>query len=75
MKGKSDAHILFSNCHNCDGYEIVIGGWGNSQSALREGKQKQDTQQLVKTPNILSETEWRRFWITYTLKGNSVTIA
>ena len=75
VKGKSDAHILFSNCPNCDGYEIVIGGWGNTQSALREGKQKKDTQQKVSTPNILSEAEWRRFWITYTVQGNTVTIA
>ena len=75
VKGKSDAHILFSNCPNCDGYEIVIGGSGNTQSMLREGKQRKDTQQKVSTPNILSDTEWRRFWITYDTQGNFVTIA
>ena len=74
-KGKTDAHLLFSNCPDCDGYEIVIGGWGNTQSMLREGKQKKDTQQKVSTPNILSETEWRKFWWSYLEEGNTVRIS
>ena len=75
MKGKTDAHILYANCPTCDGYEIVIGGWGNTHSALRERKQKQDTQQKVSTPNFLSEREWRSFWISYVEEdNNTVTI-
>ena len=33
----SDATLLLSPCEDCDGYEIVIGGWSNSQSVIREG--------------------------------------
>ena len=33
----SDAILLLSPCEDCDGYEIVIGGWSNSQSVIREG--------------------------------------
>ena len=33
----SDATLLLSPCEDCDGYEIVIGGWSNTQSVIREG--------------------------------------
>ena len=37
MKGNDgDAHILLSDCSDCDGYEIVIGGGrGPNLSAIR----------------------------------------
>ena len=37
VKGFSDAHILLSPCDGCGkGYEIVIGGWNNKRSVIRE---------------------------------------
>ena len=36
----SNAHLLLSPCEDCDGYEIVIGGWSNTQSVIREGMQQ-----------------------------------
>ena len=37
VKGFSDAHILLSPCDGCGkGYEIVIGGWNNNRSVIRE---------------------------------------
>ena len=73
MKGEKGAFILLSNCQNCDGYLIGIGISANTQSFLSEDKQRTD-EQLVNTPNMLSATEWRRFWISYTFQTNSVTI-
>ena len=45
-------------------YEIVIGGWGNTQSVIRRSKQG-NTKIEASTPSILSPTEFRGFWITY----------
>ena len=39
VKSTSDATILLSSCDGCDGYEVVIGGWSNTKSIIREGKQ------------------------------------
>ena len=57
IKSASDAHILLSNCKNCDGYEIVIGGWQNTQSVIREKKQtpaEGNTKQQVKRHVLLT---------------------
>jgi hypothetical protein len=37
----NDAHILLSEKPNGEGhaYELVLGGWGNTQSALRKARQ------------------------------------
>ena len=74
VKGDSGARILLSNCENCHGYEIVIGGWDNSQSAIRDGKQKETNQFLTSTPNILSQTEFRQFWVKI-IKGDKIMIS
>ena len=40
MKTTSDAHIMLSPCYGCDGYEVVIGGWRNSKSVIRDKRGK-----------------------------------
>ena len=39
-RGRNDAHVLFSQCQGCNGIEIVVGGWGNTQSVIRSYKQE-----------------------------------
>ena len=42
MKAESDANILLAPDYGSDGYEIVIGGWDNTQSVIRDGKLNPD---------------------------------
>jgi len=78
VKAEYDAHIAFdSDEDDSDLYEIVIGGWGNSLSMVRRGKQGPNLgtgtvdkgsspgqRGWTETPSILSLSEYRAFWIT-----------
>merc|ERR1711988_1361587 len=65
VKGDRDANIMFSPCDGCDGYRILLGGWGNYQSFIREeGLESNEEATLVVTPGILSTEEFRRFFIS-----------
>ena len=83
MKTTSDAHVLLSPCKGCNGYEVVIGGWNNRKSIIREKKQGGDKgvvevglvreEELgykilssFQTTGILSDKEYRTFWIKTT---------
>jgi len=76
-RGHNDVHVLFSLCDGCNGFEIVIGGWSNRQSIIRGYKQEGsplDSGLWTETPNILSPTEMRRFWIDIKREGAGVKI-
>jgi len=65
VKGDRDANIMFSPCDGCDGYRILLGGWGNYKSFIREeGLESNEEATLVVTPGILSTEEFRRFYIS-----------
>ena len=69
VKTTSDAHVLLSPCKGCNGYEVVIGGWNNRKSVIREKKQGSDKGAVEVgglTPGILSDKEYRTFWIKTT---------
>lgn len=77
-RGSHDVHVLFSFCDGCDGFEIVIGGnlLGNLKSIIRGKKQEGNlfSRLWTETPNILSPTEMRSFWIDIKREGAGVKI-
>jgi hypothetical protein len=44
--------------------QIFIGGWKNTKSVIRRNRVKPD-KAVVNTPNILSDAEYRGFWISW----------
>ena len=38
VRAAAEARVLLAPCEGCDGYEVVIGGWNNSQSVIRHAK-------------------------------------
>ena len=47
VKGDRDANIMFCPCDGCDGYRVLIGGWGNQKSFIRDNKNDGNLQTLV----------------------------
>ncbi|KAF0302992.1 C3 and PZP-like alpha-2-macroglobulin domain-containing protein 8 [Amphibalanus amphitrite] len=63
----NDAHLCLSpHDHDSeDMLQVFIGAWKNGQSGIRLGnKNKQDVAR-VDTPGIVSEEEFRKFWISW----------
>ena len=47
VKGDRDANIMFSSCDGCDGYRVLIGGWANQKSFIRDNEDDGNLQTLV----------------------------
>ncbi|VDI67056.1 Hypothetical predicted protein [Mytilus galloprovincialis] len=65
VKANNDAHValMSSNNPNDPLYEIVLGGWGNTQSAIRD--RKQGGQLAVYRGRVLNSNEFRTFTIKW----------
>ncbi|XP_071824781.1 macrophage mannose receptor 1-like isoform X2 [Apostichopus japonicus] len=70
VRATNDVHISLSSSNTGEGqmYEIVIGGWGNTQSVIRLCPTCAHEVE-VETIGILSGTQFRGFEITYTADG------
>jgi len=66
IRAAHDCHIAFTgSAAECDPmYEIFIGGWNNSKSIIRKNRTKPDVAE-VETPGILSDGEFRGFWVRW----------
>jgi hypothetical protein len=66
VKAAGDAHIAVSEVAGdvAVAYEIVIGGWSNTRSAIRDIAMQEPKVQ-VDTPGMLSASEFRTFWIRW----------
>ena len=76
VKALTDVHVALDSDENAsDLYEIVIGGWGDSASLVRRGKQGTSISTWPNpTPKILSTTEFRGFWIRTEKSNNKLLI-
>merc|ERR1719219_995337 len=77
VKGDRDANIMFTQCSGCQGLRVLLGGWANQKSFIRDEYRDPNGsyQTLVETPGILSTTEFRRFYITMSWSGTDLTIS
>lgn len=48
--------------------QVIIGGWKNSKSVIRKNRTKPDVTE-VSTPDFLTSSEQRGFWVRYTFSG------
>ncbi|XP_043254886.1 uncharacterized protein LOC122398776 isoform X2 [Colletes gigas] len=66
VKAANDAHVALTTGPQDSQpmYEVFIGGWGNSKSVIRKNKSKPDVAE-ADTPGILSNDEFRGFWIRW----------
>lgn len=51
-----------------DAFEVIIGGWDNTKSAIRDSADSADIATEVPTPDILSCTQSRWFWLSWDLR-------
>ncbi|KAG8240222.1 hypothetical protein J437_LFUL004682 [Ladona fulva] len=67
VKAANDAHLALTTgpTESEPMYEIFLGGWGNTKSALRRDRQKPDKAE-AETPNVVTADEEREFWIRWT---------
>ncbi|ELU10678.1 hypothetical protein CAPTEDRAFT_63764, partial [Capitella teleta] len=64
----ADAHIIFSETEDeisDNVYEVIIGGWDNTKSAIRDSADSADIATEAFTPNITDCQEKRPFWISW----------
>ena len=59
VKGDRDANIMFCPCDGCDGYRVLIGGWANQKSFIRDNENDGNLQTLVdvRLQNISSDID------------------
>jgi hypothetical protein len=73
VKAAHDAHIALSSAEGevDPMLEVFIGGWKNTKSVIRKNRTKPDVVEMD-TPEILSDGEFRGFWIRW--DGNVISV-
>ncbi|XP_071086095.1 uncharacterized protein [Haliotis cracherodii] len=66
VSASNDVHVAllqYDGVTSQNIYEVVIGGWGNTQSVIRTGKQYRN--RVIARHRPLSATQFRDFWISW----------
>lgn len=63
VRGPADANILLSDETTAEPWQIIIGGWNNGRSVIRKSIYNEVA--AADTPNMLSTSEFRSFWISW----------
>ena len=65
VKARNDAHIALGedNLHNGKKYEIVLGGWGNTQSVIRG--RNQGSNLVTYRAVVLNNAEYTKFRLSW----------
>ena len=67
VKAKCDVHVALSTLYGDTEnktYEILIGGWNNTKSVIRDGSEGHIIEEAL-TPKILNQHMFRAFWIRW----------
>ncbi|CAH1240852.1 EDIL3 [Branchiostoma lanceolatum] len=68
VEAKSDVRVALSSKKEVATYQVIIGGSDNTESVIRRSRQD-NNHVTVSTPGIVSPTEYRTFWITWSSDG------
>lgn len=71
VKACKEARVVFAGTQNLltrQAYELIIGGWDNTKSAIKASMDASDVLSEVSSPNILSCTQARWFWASWDTK-------
>lgn len=73
VKAANDAHIALTTSEGESDpmLEVFIGGWKNTKSVIRKNRTKPDVVEQD-TPDILTDGEFRGFWIRW--DGNTINV-
>lgn len=79
VKAAKDALIIFSPTNEPmnsgpDVYEVLIGGYSNEKSTIRETPASGDELAIHDEDDIVSSGEYRQFWIRISLNGSSIQV-
>jgi len=70
-------HIAFLTApvaRSSDAWEIVLGGWGNSRSVIRQGTQGIELTSVQNNLSVGPSSSWRFYWLSYDADSKMLSV-